>query len=333
MLTSGNAQQKNTKLIPKNFPDFGIRISLPQNWTYQEGSENMSNKLFKSFYKDPENKTPFNTASVSISYETIKTPTHTDTIFNQIKRVLTKQAKNNAVTDYPGDKIQGRPTKIYKYSFSINEYQVTSISTYFIKQNILFCYNATAFTDKLESYEQIFKTIAASINIDNLVPAMFTNTYELKKVESRYVNNKHGFAINLPIGSYYLEEIMGNAVQVEKTNSDKSGTISMGVNVQEDFDIKMTSEEYNKFVVRAVKAQLSVDDNGENINSKKFSHPSLEAHKSYFTTFVNNKIQTVFMYTTFKAKKGYLFIAVTDERLGSENERLFDATFKSMTIE
>lgn len=292
----------------------------------------MKNKLFKSFYREPDNKTPYNTVALSISYEVMKTQVPADSVFNQIKRGLKNQVANKEVTDYSGDKIQGRPTRIYKYNFSINELKLTSISTYFIEQNVLFCYNATGFTDRLESYDKILKSIAASIQIDKLDPSLLTDSYEFKKIESRYINNQYGFAIDLPIGWYYLEGIMGNAVQVKKANQDTSETISMGVNVQEDYDSKMTSEQYNKSVVRVIKKQLLVADNEEKINSSKFPHPSFEAYKAHFIAFVNNKKQIVFLYTTIKDKKGYLFVATTDEKHLADNEKLFDKTFESMTI-
>lgn len=146
----------------------------------------------------------------------MKTQAPADSVFNQIKRVLKNQVENKNVTDYSGEKIQGRPTKIYKYNFSINEFQLTSISTYFIEQTVLFCYNATVFTNRLENYDKLFKSIAASIQIDKLDPSMFTGSYEFKIIESRYINNQYGFSIDLPFGWYYLEGIMGNAVQVKK---------------------------------------------------------------------------------------------------------------------
>jgi hypothetical protein len=127
---------------------------------------------------------------------------------------------------------------------------------------------------------------------------------------------------------------MGNAVQVKKANQDTSETISMGVNIQEDYDSKMTSEQYNQSVVRVVKKQLLVTeaDREEKINSAKFSHPSFEAYKAHFKANFNNKKQIVFLYTTIKDKTGYLYIATTDEKHLADNEKLFDKTFKSMTI-
>lgn len=106
----------------------------------------------------------------------------------------------------------------------------------------------------------------------------------------------------------------------------------MGVNIPEDFDSKMTSEQYNKSVVRAVKNQLLVADNEEKIVSNKFPHPYFEAYKAHFIAFVNNKKQIVFLYTTTQDRKGYLFVATTDEKHLANNEKLFDKTFESMTI-
>jgi hypothetical protein len=332
ILTSCNAQQQDSKLISKTFPKYGITISLPQDWDYVDGSENMKNKLFKSFYREPDNNTPYNTVALSISFEVLKTQVPADSIFNQIKGILKNQVSNNDVTDYLGDKIQGRPTRIYKYNFSINEFQLTSISTFFIEQNILFCYNATVFTDKLESYDKILKSIAASIQIEKIDPSLFTDSYEFKKIESRYINKQYGFEIDFPIGWYYIEGIMGNAVQVNKDNQDTSETISMGVSIQEDYDSKMTSKQYNQYIVQVINKQMIVADSEEKINSSKFSHPSFKAYKAQFVAFVNNKKQIVFLYTTIKDKKGYLFVATTDEKHLVNNEKLFDKTFVSMTI-
>ncbi|MBI3235351.1 MAG: hypothetical protein HYZ42_15165, partial [Bacteroidetes bacterium] len=94
----------------------------------------------------------------------------------------------------------------------------------------------------------------------------------------------------------------------------------------------MTLKEYSASVVRAIRKQMLVAENQEKINSYKFPHPSFQSNKSYFVTFLNNKKLIVFLYTTIKDKKGYLFLAVTDEKNLKENEKLFDKTFASMSI-
>ncbi|MCW3103659.1 MAG: hypothetical protein JWO09_2099 [Bacteroidetes bacterium] len=329
--TFGIAQQ-DLKLIPKDFPKFGITVSLPQDWNYVEGSENMKNKLFKSFYREPDNKTPYNTVGVSISYEILKTQVPADTLFEHLAKALKNQVSNKEVIEYIVDKVQGRPTKAFQYKLSLNEFNLTSISTYFIEQNVLFTYHATVFTDKLDAYQSVINKIRQSIQIGNIDPSLLTNSYDLKKIETRYINNKDGFAIDFPIGWYYLEGIMGNSVQIKKANQDTSEAISMGVNIQEDYDSKMTSEQYNQSVIRAIRKQMLVADKDEKIASLKFTHPTFEAYKAHFTTIVNNKKQIVFMYTTIKGKRGDLFIATTDEKHLTTNEKLFDSIFKSMTI-
>lgn len=332
ILISCNAQHQDTMLISKSFPKYGITLSLPQNWNYVEGSENMKNKLFKSFYREPDNKTPYNTVAVSVSYEVLKTSISPDSIFYQVLTSLKNQVANNEVTECNENNIDGRPTKTYKYNFSINEFQLTSISTYFIEQSVLFCYNATVFTEKSERYEKLIKSIASSIKIGEVDPSMLTDSYVFKIIESRYINKQYGFEIDFPIGWYYLEGIMGNAVQVKKAGQDTSESISMGINIQEDYDRKMTAEQYSQSVVQSVKKQLLVADSEDEINSNVFPHPSFEAYKSRFVAFVNNKKQVVFLYTTIKDRNGYLFIAITDENHLSENELLFDKAFSSMTI-
>jgi len=332
ILLSTFSQVQVVKQISKTFPKLGITVSLPDNWEYVDGSENMKNKLFKSYYKEPENKTPYNTISVSISYEIMKTQVPADTAFNQIRRAIKSQVINNVVIENAVNKIQGRPTRSFQYNFSINEFEMTTISTYFIEQNVLFCFNTTVYTNKLEEYKQLINLVSSSIQIGKLDPSLFTNSYEYKKFESRYINKKYGFEIDFPIGWFYLEDIMSNAVQIKKPNQDSEEVISMGINVQEDYDKKMTLIDYNQNIVRALKNQLIPANKDEKIISNMFPHPAFEAYKAHFTSLVNNKKQIVFIYTTIKNKKGYLFIATTDEKHLVENEILFDKTFKSMTI-
>jgi hypothetical protein len=158
------------------------------------------------------------------------------------------------------------------------------------------------------------------------------DSYELKTIDSRYTNEQHGFGIDLPLGWKYLEGIMGNVVQASLVTKDPNELISMGVNIQDDYDSKMTSEEYIKNVIEILKKQMIIANREEQINSIKFSHTSYEAYKTSFVTFVNDQKQIVFIYSIIKNKKGYLFIAKADEKHHADYEKLFDKTFISMKI-
>ena len=72
LVTSCNAQKNDSKFISKTFPKYGIIISLPEDWDFSEGSENMKNKIFKCNFKETNNKTQYNTVGVSLSYEVMK---------------------------------------------------------------------------------------------------------------------------------------------------------------------------------------------------------------------------------------------------------------------
>jgi hypothetical protein len=192
-------------------------------------------------------------------------------------------------------------------------------------------FNTTIYPTNVD-FTEIIGKISSSIKVEELNQTAFNKSYELKQFDTRYKNEKYGFEIDLPIGWYYLEDVMGNAVQTDSINKDSVVVLSMGVNVQEEYDPEMTSEHYNRSIVSAVRKEMLVADKNQEISPVKFLHPEFVAHKSHFTGVVNDKKQTIFLYTTVKNKKGYMFIGMSYDDKLSENEKRFDDIFSSMTI-
>jgi hypothetical protein len=127
----------------------------------------MQNKLFKSFYREVENKTPYNTAAISISYEVMKVEVPADTVFSQLRKGLQNQITTEEKIDYSDDKIQGLPTRVFRRNFSINEFKLTSIITYFIDKNVLFCYNATVSRTNLKAIKRRLKPFQTASKLTN----------------------------------------------------------------------------------------------------------------------------------------------------------------------
>jgi len=329
LITTCLAQQPETKYIQKSFPKLGISISLPENWFYAEKEKN---ELFTCVFKEDDQKHDFNTVGLTLSYEALNSTAPADSVFNQVKNIIKYQSDNQQVTEYPGDKIQGRPTKIYTYVFTFNQFKITRICTYFIENNMLFCLQAHVMSERLEHYEPVFKAIRNSIQLEKVEPTILIDGYEYKKIESRYRNASYGFSMDFPLGWYYIEGVSGNAVMVKKANQDPSEFLSMGVNIQEGYDPKITAEQYHNAILQVMKDQLIAMGKDEKIQTTKFTHPLYATYKSHFIAYVNNKKVIVFLYTIIKNTKGYLFITTSDEAHLADNEKIFDNVFKSMMI-
>jgi hypothetical protein len=331
MLTSCQAQEK-IQLIPLDLGGYGLELSLPGKWTYKDKSENMKNKLFQSLYKEVDNTTDYNTVSISLSYELLKESIEPSQLFLRVKKGIESTLTDTQIHIDDDIQVSSLPSKTYVYSYSLFNIPITTIGTYFIHESVLFCLQTTVFEDRYETYESTIKEITSSIKPKEIVLSLFTNSYDFKKIESRYVNNKYGFEIDFPIGWLYLEELMGNAVQVKKNNQETDEIFSFGISVFDEPSNTLSMEEYNQSIVDLLEKQNVVSKNDKRAKSTKVKNPNLNIYKTHFLNGMTETEQLVFVYTTVTNGKAVMCTATTDFKHKETNEVIFDDVIKTLKL-
>jgi hypothetical protein len=321
-------QVYESKLTPIDFPDFGISMSLPENWNYTDGSKNIKTKIFKSYYKENSNQTPYNTVSLSLSYN--KIDAKPDSIFTLLQKTLESQDLNKKLIEYPINSIRGRPTRAYKTDFIINEIKITSIKVFFIENKTLFSFNSTVFTEKFDKYEDIINKVFKSINIHEFNKSTLKSNQEYKIIDKNYSNEKYGFEIKFPLGWFYIEDFMSNVVLVKKAGQDTTEFISMGIDIHNE--IELSAKEFNQAYLRKIQEQMLIAKDNKELKPYEFKHPIYEAYKSSYLSSFNKMKLMVFVYSVIKNKKGYVFMTATDLQHLHTNEKLFDKTFESFEL-